>query len=57
MIEIIKNYFNQHLRNQTTDFLKGVAVIFMIQVHLIKLFALPDIYYSTLEKTSQFWLY
>ena len=53
----LKEYKNQFLnsnRNQTPDFLKGIAVIFMIQVHLIELFALPDIYYSTVGKVSLF---
>lgn len=54
MIETIQNYFYQPLRNQTLDFLKGAAVIFMIQVHLTELFALQDIYYSTVGKISLF---
>lgn len=54
MIAKIQNYFYQHTRNQTSDLLKGGAVIFMIQVHLIELFALPDIFYSTVGKISLF---
>ncbi|MCB2208435.1 MAG: hypothetical protein KQH67_09055 [Bacteroidetes bacterium] len=41
-------------RNRTADLLKGLAVIFMIQVHLVELFAAPDIYGSWIGKISLF---
>lgn len=41
-------------RNRTADLLKGLAVIFMIQVHLVELFATPDIYVSWIGKISLF---
>lgn len=46
----LKEYRTQFLnsdRNQTADLLKGLAVIFMIQVHLIELFAQQDIFDSS----------
>jgi len=41
-------------RNRTADFLKGLAVIFMIQVHLMELFAIPEINSSWIGKISLF---
>jgi surface polysaccharide O-acyltransferase-like enzyme len=41
-------------RNRTADLLKGLAVIFMIQVHLLELFATQDIYVSWIGKISLF---
>lgn len=46
----LKEYKTQFLnstRNQTADLLKGLAVVFMIQVHLIELFARQDIFDSS----------
>jgi hypothetical protein len=42
------------IRNRTADLLKGLAVIFMIQVHLVELFATADIYGSWIGKISLF---
>lgn len=41
-------------RNTTADLLKGLAVVFMIQVHLVELFAKPEIYTSLIGKISLF---
>lgn len=41
-------------RNQTADLLKGLAVIFMIQVHIMEQFATPAIYDSIIGKISLF---
>jgi len=41
-------------RNQTADLLKGFAVIFMIQVHVIEQFATPELYESWVGKISLF---
>lgn len=41
-------------RNSTADLLKGLAVVFMIQVHLVELFAKPEIYTSWIGKISLF---
>ena len=41
-------------RNKTADLLKGLAVIFMIQVHITELFLSPEIYQSTAGKISLF---
>ena len=41
-------------RNQTADLLKGIAVIFMIQVHVMEQFAKPEIYESIYGKFSLF---
>jgi len=41
-------------RNRAADLLKGVAVILMIQVHLMELFAHQDIYDSIVGKISLF---
>lgn len=41
-------------RNRTADLLKGLAVIFMIQVHLMELFATPEINSSWIGKISLF---
>ncbi|MBZ0199563.1 MAG: heparan-alpha-glucosaminide N-acetyltransferase domain-containing protein [Ignavibacteriaceae bacterium] len=50
----IKNIFYDPKREQTADLLKGMAVLFMVQVHIMELFALPDIYNSTIGKVSLF---
>lgn len=42
-----RTHFLNSDRNQTADFLKGLAVLCMIQVHLIELFALQDIFDSS----------
>lgn len=41
-------------RNRTADLLKGVAVILMVQVHLMELFARQEIYDSMIGKVSLF---
>jgi len=41
-------------RNRTADLLKGIAVILMIQVHLMELFAQPAIYSGWIGKISLF---
>lgn len=41
-------------RNQTADLLKGLAVIFMIQVHITEQFASPEIYNNIIGKISLF---
>lgn len=41
-------------RKVLPDMLKGVAVILMIQVHVMELFMLPEVYQSTLGKISLF---
>ncbi len=53
MLKFFKNYYPQE-RNQTADLLKGLAVLFMIQVHLMELFAAPKIYQSLIGKVSLF---
>jgi len=45
---------NQAKRSEFPDFLKGIAVILMIQVHLIENFALPEIFSTTPGKVSLF---
>jgi hypothetical protein len=45
---------NQSTRDGTADLLKGFAVLFMIQVHIMELFALPDVYNSLIGKISLF---
>lgn len=54
MLRLFKNLYPQE-RNQTADFLKGAAVLMMIQVHLMELFAALDIYQSIIGKVSLFW--
>ena len=41
-------------RNKIVDLLKGIAVLFMIQVHLVELFANPEVYNSKLGSISLF---
>lgn len=41
-------------RNRTADLLKGVAVVLMIQVHLMELFATQELYDSLIGKISLF---
>jgi len=41
-------------RNSTADLLKGLAVIFMIQVHITELFANKELFYSFTGKMSLF---
>jgi len=45
---------NLSLRLQLPDLLKGVAVLLMIQVHLVELFAKPEIFESALGRWSLF---
>ncbi|MEI7724478.1 MAG: heparan-alpha-glucosaminide N-acetyltransferase domain-containing protein [Bacteroidota bacterium] len=45
---------NRFKRDGTADLLKGLAVLFMIQVHLMEQFAAPDIYNSMIGKISMF---
>jgi uncharacterized membrane protein len=42
------------LRSQTADLLKGIAVLLMIQVHILELFASPDIFGSKIGKALMF---
>lgn len=49
-----KNQFLNSKRNQTADLLKGLAVIFIIQVHLIELFARQDIFSSNIGSVLLF---
>ena len=51
MIELIANRTE---RDGTADLLKGFAVLFMIQVHLMEQFVLPDVFQSLIGKTSLF---
>ena len=53
MLRLFKNLYLQE-RNQTADLLKGLAVLMMIQVHLMELFAAPKIYQSIIGKVSLF---
>jgi len=48
------NYFYDPNRDQTADLLKGLAVLFMIQVHIMELFSLPEIFNSKIGKVSLF---
>lgn len=41
-------------RDEFSDFLKGIAVILMIQVHVVELFAQPDVFESSIGKLSLF---
>ena len=41
-------------RNPLPDLLKGVAVLLMIQVHIMELFMLPDVYESAFGRISLF---
>jgi uncharacterized membrane protein len=41
-------------RSGTADLLKGIAVIFMVQVHLMELFAIEDVYLSSFGNISLF---
>ena len=41
-------------RTQTADVLKGIAVLLMIQVHIIELFATDEIYNSNIGKILLF---
>lgn len=41
-------------RNHTADLLKGLAVVFMVQVHIMELFARQGIYDSVIGKVSLF---
>lgn len=49
-VELVKN----KNRNNTADLLKGLAVVFMIQVHIMELFARQQIYDSIIGKISLF---
>lgn len=53
MLRLFKNLYPQE-RNQTADLLKGFAVLMMIQVHLMELFAAPEVYQSIIGKVSLF---
>lgn len=45
---------HNHKRYATADLLKGIAVIFMIQVHLFEQFAAPDVFQGTAGKIAAF---
>jgi uncharacterized membrane protein len=45
---------SEKTRNPVPDLLKGIAVIFMIQVHIMELFALDEIFNSTIGSISLF---
>jgi len=45
---------NRNNRDGTADLLKGFAVLFMIQVHIMEQFATPDTFNSTIGKISMF---
>jgi hypothetical protein len=45
---------NRIYREGTADLLKGFAVLFMIQVHIMEQFATPDTFNSTIGKISMF---
>ena len=45
---------NETKRNQTADLLKGLAVLFMIQVHIMEQFTSYDVYNSIIGKLSLF---
>jgi len=45
---------NRNYRDGTADLLKGFAVLFMIQVHIMEQFATPDTFNSTIGKISMF---
>jgi uncharacterized membrane protein len=49
-----EKFFYKEGRSGIADLLKGIAVIFMIQVHLTELFALGEIYYSNFGNISLF---
>lgn len=53
MLRLFKNLYPQE-RNQTADLLKGFAVVFMIQVHLMELFAKQHIHDELIGKISFF---
>jgi len=42
------------VRNQTADLLKGLAVLLMIQVHIVELFATNTVLYSDFGRTALF---
>ncbi len=43
-----------HLRNETADLLKGLAILFMVQVHITEQLARTDVYESILGQLSLF---
>ncbi len=51
---IVTAVFPPSERNQTADLLKGVAVILMIQVHLVEQFATFEIFQSSIGRVSLF---
>jgi len=51
MIELLANRTE---RDGTADLLKGFAVLFMIQVHLMEQFVSPDVFQSLIGKASLF---
>lgn len=53
MLRGFDKFYSQD-RNQTADLLKGFAVLMMIQVHLIELFAKQEIYDGLIGKISLF---
>lgn len=53
MVINTKQILNKN-RNGAADLLKGIAVLLMIQVHLMEQFATPDLYQSSFGKISLF---
>ncbi len=52
--ELLNVTGTRHTRNNAADLIKGIAVILMIQVHLMEQFATSDLYGSILGKISLF---
>lgn len=54
MLNKLTKFFSSPERDQLADLLKGVAVILMIQVHIMELFAIQSVYDGILGKISLF---
>lgn len=54
MLHKLTQFFSSPEREQLADLLKGTAIILMIQVHIMELFAKQSIYDGTLGKISLF---
>ncbi|MBX2991686.1 MAG: DUF1624 domain-containing protein [Bacteroidetes bacterium] len=54
MLARLRQFLSAEIRNQTADLLKGLAVVFMILVHLVELFSTPAIYESIAGRVALF---
>lgn len=54
MLISLRSYLRSSTRDQTADLLKGIAVVFMVQVHLVEQFVTQELFESIVGRVSLF---